>query len=132
MATAAVAQATATAVANAAGTAAAATAASRVLRSTAVSVAAASTVAAATEIAKPTPTAILPPVVAPVTGQPADTPGALPLTYGEEMLLLLRDAPELAADDVLLPFITQQIKDEAAAWKSVDAYKQQRIDEQKC
>ena len=124
MATATVAQATATAVANAAGTAAAATAASRVLRSTAVSVAAASTVAAATEIAKPTPTAILPPVVAPVTGQPAES--------GEEMLLLLRDAPELAADDVLLPFITQQIKDEAAAWKSVDAYKQQRIDEQKC
>jgi hypothetical protein len=83
--------------------------------------------AAKTATAMPTPTAVLPAVLAPVTGQPGDTSGALRWAPGQLRLLLLRDAPELADDAVLLPFITQQIQAEAAAWKNIDDFlKQQR------
>jgi hypothetical protein len=46
--------------------------------------------------------------------------GALPLTQYRAKLLLLRDVPQVATDEALLPYVVEQIRAEAQTWQVFD------------
>ena len=76
--------------------------------------------AARTATAMPTPTPVLPPGMSLVNGQPEDVADFLPSNPGLIRLLMMRDAPELITDDVLIAFNTFQVRAEQAAWHELD------------